>query len=126
MYMEDLNNKTYDYVLVGGGMGSGFATLGIREQDKTGSILIISNETEAPYERPALSKKLWLDDEFEEEDTKIGAEEEENVEFVFEREVIKITPEDKTVTLENGDVEIGRATCRERERNREEEGVDKE
>lgn len=104
MYMEDLNNKTYDYVLVGGGMGSGFATLGIREQDKTGSILIISNETEAPYERPALSKKLWLDDEFEEEDTKIGAEEEENVEFVFEREVIKITPEDKTVTLENGDV----------------------
>src|SRR5699024_11964580 len=83
-------------------------------------------ETEAPYERPALSKKLWLDDEFEEEDTKIGAEEEENVEFVFEREVIKITPEDKSVTLENGDVEIGRATCRERERNREEEGVDKE
>src|SRR5699024_4767717 len=61
-------------------------------------------ETEAPYERPALSKKLWLDDEFKEEDTKIGADEEENVEFVFEREVIKITPEDKTVTLENGDV----------------------
>src|SRR5690625_7511361 len=104
MYMDDLNNKTYDYVLVGGGMGSGFATLGIREQDKTGSILIISNETDVPYERPALSKKLWLDDEFKEEDTKIGAEEEENVEFFFEREVIKITTEDKTVTLENVNV----------------------
>lgn len=101
--MKELNNKTYDYVLVGGGMGAGFATLGIREQDKDGSILIISNETHVPYERPALTKKLWIDDEFKEEDTKIGAEE-ENVEIVFEREVTKISPEDKTVTLENGDV----------------------
>lgn len=101
--MKELNNKTYDYVLVGGGMGAGFATLGIREQDKDGSILIISNETHVPYERPALTKKLWIDDDFKEEDTKIGAEE-ENVEIVFEREVTKISPEDKTVTLENGDV----------------------
>lgn len=66
-------------------------------------ILIISNETHVPYERPALTKKLWIDDEFKEEDTKIDAEE-ENVEIVFEREVTKISPEDKTVTLENGDV----------------------
>lgn len=101
--MKELNNKTYDYVLVGGGMGAGFATLGIREQDKDGSVLIISNETHVPYERPALTKKLWIDDEFKEDDTKIGAEE-ENVEIVFEREVTKISPEDKTVTLENGDV----------------------
>lgn len=101
--MKELNNKTYDYVLVGGGMGAGFATLGIREQDKDGSVLIISNETHVPYERPALTKKLWIDDDFKEEDTKIGAEE-ENVEIVFEREVTKISPEDKTVTLENGDV----------------------
>jgi len=106
--MEDLNNKTYDYVLVGGGMGAGYATLGIREQDQDGSILIISNETDVPYERPALSKKLWLDDEFTIEDTKIGAEEEANVEFAFEREVVEVTPADKTVTLENGDtVEYG-------------------
>src|SRR5699024_739946 len=96
--MKELNNKTYDYVLVGGGMGAGFATLGIREQDKDGSVLIISNETHVPYERPALTKKLWIDDEFKEDDTKIGAEE-ENVEIVFEREVTKISPEDKTVTL---------------------------
>lgn len=102
--MKELNNQTYDYVLVGGGMGAGFATLGIREQDQEGSILIISNETHVPYERPALTKKLWIDDEFQEEDTKIGAEDEENVEIVFEREVVKVSPEDQTVTLENGDV----------------------
>ncbi len=102
--MKELNNQTYDYVLVGGGMGAGFATLGIREQDQEGSILIISNEPHVPYERPALTKKLWIDDEFQEEDTKIGAEDEENVEIVFEREVVKVSPEDQTVTLENGDV----------------------
>lgn len=102
--MKELNNQTYDYVLVGGGMGAGFATLGIREQDQEGSILIISNETHVPYERPALTKKLWIDDEFQEEDIKIGAEDEENVEIVFEREVGKVSPEDQTVTLENGDV----------------------
>src|SRR5699024_4850529 len=28
----------------------------------------------------------------------------ENVEIVFEREVVKVSPEDQTVTLENGDV----------------------
>lgn len=102
--MKDLNNKTYQYILVGGGMGAGYATLGIREQDQEGSILIISNETHVPYERPALSKKLWLDDEYQEEETKIGAEDEANVEFAFEREVVEINREDKTVTLENGDV----------------------
>ena len=102
--MQKLNHDTYDYILVGGGMGAGFATLGIRKQDKEGSILIISNETHVPYERPALTKKLWIDDDFQEEDIKIGAEDEENVEIVFEREVAKVSPEDKTVALENGDV----------------------
>lgn len=29
----DLENKSYKYVLIGGGMVSGFATLGIREHD---------------------------------------------------------------------------------------------
>lgn len=100
----DLNNKEYKYVLVGGGMGAGFATLGIREHDETGSILIISRETHVPYERPALTKKLWRDEDFKEEDIKIGAAEEANVDFALERNVVDVSPADKTVTLENGDV----------------------
>lgn len=102
--VEDLNNKSYKYVLVGGGMGSGFATLGIREHDKEGSILMISREKFVPYERPALTKKLWRDEDFEVDDIQIGAEEEDNVDFAFERDVVEISPEDRTVTLENGDV----------------------
>lgn len=101
---KDLNGKSYKYVLVGGGMGAGFATLGIREEDREGSILIISRESHVPYERPALSKKLWRDDEYHIDRTKIGAEEEPNVDFAFERDVISISPENKTVKLENGDI----------------------
>ncbi|HLR92755.1 MAG TPA: FAD-dependent oxidoreductase [Atopostipes sp.] len=100
----DYHNKTYDYVLVGGGMGAGYATLGIREHDKEGSILILSREDHVPYERPALTKKLWRDEEFKVEDTKIGAEEEENVDFAFERDVVEIAPKEKSITLDNGDV----------------------
>lgn len=102
--IEDLNGNSYKYVLVGGGMGAGFATLGIREEDREGSILIISRESHVPYERPALSKKLWRDDEYHVDRTKIGAEEEPNVDFAFERDVISISPENKTVKLENGDI----------------------
>lgn len=69
---ESYNN--YRYVIVGGGMVAGYAVKGIRQRDTTGSILVISKEADVPYERPALSKKLWLDDEFTEEDIKIGAE----------------------------------------------------
>lgn len=101
---ESYHNQSYKYVLVGGGMGSGYATLGIREHDKEGSILIISHEEHVPYERPALTKKLWRDKDFKVEDTKIGAEEETNVDFAFGRDVVEIAPNEKTVTLENGDV----------------------
>ncbi|HZK23230.1 MAG TPA: FAD/NAD(P)-binding oxidoreductase, partial [Atopostipes sp.] len=102
--VKDVKDKSYKYVLIGGGMGSGFATLGIREHDKEGSILIVSREQFVPYERPALTKKLWRDEEFTVEDIQIGVEEEDNVDFAPERDVVEISPKDKTVTLENGAV----------------------
>ena len=102
--VKDVKDKSYKYVLIGGGMGSGFATLGIREHDKEGSILIVSREQFVPYERPALTKKLWRDEDFTVEDIQIGVEEEDNVDFAPERDVVEISPKDKTVTLENGAV----------------------
>ncbi|KAJ3270227.1 Apoptosis-inducing factor 1, mitochondrial [Terramyces sp. JEL0728] len=48
-----------DYVLVGGGTASYHAMLAIREQDPEAQILIISEEDQAPYQRPPLSKELW-------------------------------------------------------------------
>lgn len=51
--------KTYDYVIIGGGMTAAGAVQGIREVDADGTIGIISKEHHRPYNRPPLTKKLW-------------------------------------------------------------------
>lgn len=50
----------YDYVIVGGGLAGASAVAGIRERDAAGSILLLGEEIHLPYDRPPLSKKLWL------------------------------------------------------------------
>ena len=82
-------------------MVAGYAVKGIRQRDTTGSILVISKEADVPYERPALSKKLWLDDEFTEEDIKIGAETFSEVNFKFDTSVTKINRQDKLAKLDD-------------------------
>ena len=52
--------ETYDYLIIGGGMTAAAAALGIRETDPSGTIAILSDEPHRPYDRPDLSKKLWL------------------------------------------------------------------
>jgi 3-phenylpropionate/trans-cinnamate dioxygenase ferredoxin reductase component len=52
--MEDVK-----YLIVGGGLAADAAARGIREIDRVGSILIVSDETDPPYDRPLLSKALW-------------------------------------------------------------------
>jgi 3-phenylpropionate/trans-cinnamate dioxygenase ferredoxin reductase subunit len=52
--------KTYKYIVLGGGLAGASAVDGIRELDKTGTILLFSEETQLPYDRPPLSKKLWF------------------------------------------------------------------
>jgi 3-phenylpropionate/trans-cinnamate dioxygenase ferredoxin reductase subunit len=49
----------YTYLIIGGGMTAYAAARGIREIDCAGSIALISAETDRPYQRPPLSKKLW-------------------------------------------------------------------
>lgn len=51
----------YDYVIVGGGMAADAAARGIRVIDPDGSIAILGEEADPPYERPPLSKDLWRD-----------------------------------------------------------------
>lgn len=43
-------------VIIGGGLAGGKATEALRERGFSGSITLISNEADAPYERPPLSK----------------------------------------------------------------------
>jgi NADPH-dependent 2,4-dienoyl-CoA reductase/sulfur reductase-like enzyme len=49
----------YDYLIVGGGMTADAAVKGIRQIDANGSIAIVGTETDPPYKRPPLTKKLW-------------------------------------------------------------------
>lgn len=52
-------DQTYHYIIGGGGLAGASAVQGIRELDKSASILLIGAEKYLPYDRPHLSKKLW-------------------------------------------------------------------
>jgi NADPH-dependent 2,4-dienoyl-CoA reductase/sulfur reductase-like enzyme len=49
----------FDYLIVGGGMTGAAAVKGIREVDPKGTIGMVGAETQPPYNRPPLTKKLW-------------------------------------------------------------------
>ena len=49
----------FKYLIIGGGMTADAAVNGIRELDKDGSIGLIGEENDAPYNRPPLTKGLW-------------------------------------------------------------------
>ena len=51
------------YLIIGGGMAADAAVRGIRAVDPDGAIRMISAEPDAPYDRPPLSKGLWLGEE---------------------------------------------------------------
>ena len=41
--------NSYQYVIVGGGVVAGYAIKGIRKEDPSGSILVVSKEADVPY-----------------------------------------------------------------------------
>ncbi len=55
----------YTYLIVGGGMTADAAVEGIRESDSQGSIGLISEESDPPYNRPPLTKGLWKGEKLE-------------------------------------------------------------
>jgi len=57
--------QEHKYLIVGGGMTAASAIAGIRAIDADGSIGMVGAETDAPYNRPPLSKGLWKGKPFE-------------------------------------------------------------
>ena len=47
----------YDVVIVGGGQGGARVAMALRQEDFPGSIAIIGDEPDLPYDRPPLSKE---------------------------------------------------------------------
>lgn len=55
-----LAQKQFSYIVVGGGLAAASAIQGIRDLNKSDPILLLGREKDLPYDRPPLSKKLWL------------------------------------------------------------------
>lgn len=91
--------KNSRYLIVGGGMAADSAARGIRKVDASGSITMICDELDPPYNRPPLSKSLWKDKPFESiwRDTATL-----NVEVQTARKAVSLDKARKTVTDDAG------------------------
>lgn len=84
----------YQYVIVGGGHAGAAAIEGIRAQDPTGSILLLSRENHPPYHRPPLSKGLWSG-KSKRDELPIHSDDfyrDNKVELVLRREAVELDP----------------------------------
>jgi 3-phenylpropionate/trans-cinnamate dioxygenase ferredoxin reductase component len=93
--------RNYKYLIVGGGMTADAAVQGIREVDPKGSIGLVSSESDAPYDRPPLSKSLWKDKPLE---SIWRHTEKAQVDINLERTVKGIDIQRKTVTDDRAEV----------------------
>jgi NADPH-dependent 2,4-dienoyl-CoA reductase/sulfur reductase-like enzyme len=89
----------YTYLIIGGGMTAHAAIRGIREIDPDGSIALIGQETDPPYKRPPLSKKLWAGKSF---DTIWSKMDDLGVEMHLGRTAASVDPNSKTVADTEG------------------------
>ncbi|MEO2040070.1 MAG: FAD-dependent oxidoreductase [Martelella sp.] len=55
--------ETRDVIIVGSGHGGAQAAIALRQNGFEGSVLMVSRDSELPYERPPLSKE-YLSGEF--------------------------------------------------------------
>jgi NADPH-dependent 2,4-dienoyl-CoA reductase/sulfur reductase-like enzyme len=84
----------YKYLIIGAGMTADSAVQGIRELDPTGSIGLIGDDYNPPYDRPPLSKGLWKG---KSPDSIWRKTEERTAELYLGRTVISINPQEKQV-----------------------------
>lgn len=97
-------NDTKDfYVVLGNGAAGLSAAKAIRERDKTGSIVIASNEPYSTYNRPMLTKSMVAELDAEEIAVESASWYEENSIYqVLGKEAAVIHPEDKEVEFTDG------------------------
>lgn len=89
------------YLIVGGGMAADSAARGIRKIDAGGSITLICDERDPPYDRPPLSKSMWKDKPFESIWRNTSGL---NVEVLLGKKVVALDAINKTATDDAGTV----------------------
>ena len=91
------------YVILGNGAAGLSAAKAIRERDKTGSVIMISNEAYPTYNRPMLTKSMVA--ELDAKEILVEPEawyQENNIHLLLEKEVTGIHTHKKEITLSDG------------------------
>lgn len=98
-----VNNTSEYYVILGNGAAGFNAARAIRERDKTGTVIMISNEPYSSYNRPMLTKAIVAGLEPEQiAMTDAGWYEENRIYQMLGKEVAAIDMKEKNVCLEDG------------------------
>jgi 3-phenylpropionate/trans-cinnamate dioxygenase ferredoxin reductase component len=96
--------KAYDVLIVGAGHSGAQAAIALRQLQFEGSIGIVGDELEIPYERPPLSKEYFSGDKTFDR-ILIRPEkfwQERGVTMLLGQQVVSVEPEAHTVTTEDG------------------------
>ena len=99
-------SQTFDVVIVGAGHGGAQAAIALRQQKFGGSIAIVGEEPEIPYERPPLSKD-YLADEKSFDRILIRPSQfwpERDIVVLAGKRVVMVDPSAHNVTTEEGEV----------------------
>ena len=97
-------NEAYDVLIVGAGHGGAQAAMALRQQRFEGTIAIIGDEPEPPYDRPPLSKEYLAGDKPWERLVFRTREAwaERGVELLLSRRVVAVDPDAHRVQTEDG------------------------
>jgi 3-phenylpropionate/trans-cinnamate dioxygenase ferredoxin reductase subunit len=98
--------RSYDHVIVGGGVAAATAAEAIRKRDPEGSIAVFSREWAPPYQRPPLSKE-FLQNRASLDDAPVFPASwylENAIELVLGVEVLALDPSAKTIATKAGDL----------------------
>lgn len=94
----------YDYVIIGAGMAADSAARGIRSKDPDGSIVLLGQDTDPPYERPPLTKNLWTDPHTSESDLLLGTRAATGAHVHTGTRVTEVDRAEKLARVSTGDV----------------------
>jgi len=100
------NEDNFDVVIVGGGHGGAQVAISLRQQGYEGSIALLTDEPDLPYERPPLSKE-YLADEKSFERILIRPElfwADRGIEVRTNSEVVRVEPLRKRLTTASGQI----------------------
>lgn len=102
--MEVGLGETYDILIVGGGHGGAQAAQMLRQQEFAGSIAIVGEEADPPYERPPLSKEYLAGEKSFERIVIRPAPfwAERQVDLLLGRRAVAVDPQGHRVTLADG------------------------